>query len=109
VLVIRHYVLPHTTTASVYPHSLHDAHPITPRTQAIYTESIPNPRNDIVDLRRVAEVAARYGLPVVVDNTVGTPALIHNVVARIRSEEHTSELQSRENLVCRPLLDKKKI
>src|SRR5690606_42115071 len=26
-----------------------------------------------------------------------------------RSEEHTSELQSRENLVCRPLLDKKKI
>src|SRR5690606_39728731 len=29
-------------------------------------------------------------------------------VARIRSEEHTSELQSRENLVCRLLLEKKK-
>src|SRR5690606_39769754 len=30
-------------------------------------------------------------------------------VSRIRSEEHTSELQSRENLVCRLLLEKKKI
>ncbi len=49
---------------------------ITPRTKAIYTESIPNPRNDVVDMRRVAEVAARYGLPIVVDNTVGTPALV---------------------------------
>src|SRR5690606_40319699 len=32
-----------------------------------------------------------------------------NLVARYRSEEHTSELQSRENLVCRLLLEKKKI
>src|SRR5690606_39365550 len=30
-------------------------------------------------------------------------------VSMYRSEEHTSELQSRENLVCRPLLEKKKI
>lgn len=49
---------------------------IRPNTKAIFTESIPNPRNDIVDLRRVAEIAARYRLPLVVDNTVGTPALI---------------------------------
>ncbi len=49
---------------------------IRPNTKAIYTETIPNPRNDITDLRRIAEVAARYHLPVVVDNTVGTPALI---------------------------------
>lgn len=49
---------------------------IRPNTKAIYTESIPNPCNDIVDLRRLAEVAARYHLPLVVDNTVGTPALI---------------------------------
>lgn len=49
---------------------------IRPGTKAIYTETIPNPRNDITDLRRIAEVAARYGLPVIVDNTVGTPALI---------------------------------
>ena len=49
---------------------------ITPRTKAIYTETIPNPLNDVTDLPRIAAVAARYGLPIVVDNTVGTPALI---------------------------------
>lgn len=49
---------------------------IRPNTKAIYTETIPNPNNDVTDLRRIAEVAARYNLPVVVDNTVGTPALI---------------------------------
>jgi len=49
---------------------------IRPNTKAIYTETIPNPRNDIMNLRRIAEVAARFNLPVVVDNTVGTPALI---------------------------------
>src|SRR5690606_41962378 len=35
-------------------------------------------------------------------------ALSHGVELRFRSEEHTSELQSRENLVCRLLLEKKK-
>ena len=49
---------------------------IRPETKAIYTETIPNPRNDVTDLRRIARVAERYNLPVVVDNTVGTPALI---------------------------------
>ncbi len=49
---------------------------IRPSTKAIYTETIPNPCNDVTDLRRIAEVAARHHLPVVVDNTVGTPALI---------------------------------
>lgn len=49
---------------------------IRPNTKAIYTETIPNPRNDVTDLRRISEVAARYNLPVVVDNTIGTPALI---------------------------------
>src|SRR5690606_41094961 len=33
---------------------------------------------------------------------------IEEIVSKIRSEEHTSELQSRENLVCRLLLEKKK-
>src|SRR5690606_42121240 len=34
--------------------------------------------------------------------------LLEGIRARVRSEEHTSELQSRENLVCRLLLEKKK-
>ena len=49
---------------------------IRPGTKAIYTETVPNPCNDVTDLRRIAEVAARYDLPLVVDNTVGTPYLI---------------------------------
>lgn len=49
---------------------------ITPKTKAIYTETIPNPRNDITDLARIAAVARRHNLPLVVDNTIGTPALI---------------------------------
>lgn len=49
---------------------------IRPNTKAIYTETIPNPRNDVTDLPRIAAVAARHNLPLIVDNTVGTPALI---------------------------------
>lgn len=49
---------------------------IRPNTKAIYTETVPNPCNDVTDLRRIAAVAARHNLPLVVDNTVGTPALI---------------------------------
>src|SRR5690606_40197179 len=37
------------------------------------------------------------------------PSAAGGVPARVRSEEHTSELQSRENLVCRLLLEKKKL
>src|SRR5436309_10639311 len=39
---------------------------------------------------------------------LGVSALGYNFIGGIRSEEHTSELQSRENLVCRLLLEKKK-
>jgi O-acetylhomoserine (thiol)-lyase len=48
---------------------------VTPKTRAIYTESIPNPRNDIVDLERLATIAHRSGVPLVVDSTVATPFL----------------------------------
>lgn len=48
---------------------------VTPRTRAIYTESIPNPRNDIVDLERLAAIAHGAGVPLVVDSTVATPYL----------------------------------
>jgi O-acetylhomoserine (thiol)-lyase len=49
---------------------------ITPQTRAIFSETIPNPKNDIVDIGRVAAVARRHGLPFVVDNTIATPYLI---------------------------------
>ena len=55
------------------------ARAIRPNTKAIYTETIPNPRNDVTDLSAIARIAARFSLPLVVDNTVGTPALIRPI------------------------------
>jgi len=52
---------------------------ITPRTRVVLVESIPNPRNDVVDLRLVADVAHRAGVPLVVDNTFATPYLLRPI------------------------------
>ncbi|MET0955320.1 MAG: PLP-dependent transferase, partial [Cryobacterium sp.] len=49
---------------------------IQPNTKAIFSETIPNPKNDIVDIGRVAAVAKRHGIPNVVDNTIASPFLI---------------------------------
>lgn len=45
-------------------------------TRAVYLETLGNPNSDIPDIDAIAEIAHRYGLPVVVDNTFGTPYLI---------------------------------
>jgi len=44
-------------------------------TRAVYTESLANPRNNLPDFHRLAEIAHAHGVPVLVDNTVLTPAL----------------------------------
>ncbi|MDW6018754.1 O-acetylhomoserine aminocarboxypropyltransferase/cysteine synthase [Vibrio plantisponsor] len=44
-------------------------------TKAVYCESIGNPAGNIVDLERVAELAHAQGVPVIVDNTVASPAV----------------------------------
>ncbi|WP_066043329.1 O-acetylhomoserine aminocarboxypropyltransferase/cysteine synthase family protein [Herbiconiux solani] len=49
---------------------------IRPETRALFVESIPNPRNDLVDLALVAGVAHRHGIPLIVDNTFATPYLL---------------------------------
>jgi O-acetylhomoserine (thiol)-lyase len=48
---------------------------ITPRTKALYGETIGNPRADVMDIRAVADLAHGHGLPLVVDNTFATPFL----------------------------------
>ncbi len=45
-------------------------------TKAVYLESIGNPAGNIPDIEAIAEMAHRNGVPVIVDNTVATPALI---------------------------------
>ena len=44
-------------------------------TRCVYLESLGNPKCDIPDFRRIADVAHSHGLPLIVDNTVLTPAL----------------------------------
>jgi O-acetylhomoserine (thiol)-lyase len=44
-------------------------------TRLVYLESVGNPKNDVPDFRRLADLAHKHGLPVIVDNTVLTPAL----------------------------------
>lgn len=48
-------------------------------TRAIYIETLGNPNSDIPDIDALAELAHRHGLPLVVDNTFGTPYLIQPV------------------------------
>ena len=52
---------------------------ITEDTRAIYLETLGNPNSDIPDIDAIAEIAHRHGLPVVVDNTFGTPYLIRPI------------------------------
>lgn len=49
---------------------------IRPNTKALYGESIANPKNEILDISAVAEVAHAAGVPLIIDNTVATPYLI---------------------------------
>ena len=49
---------------------------IQPNTRALYIETLGNPNSDIPDIDALAALAHKYGLPLVVDNTFGTPYLI---------------------------------
>src|SRR6266496_1358964 len=77
------FFLNDTATTEIYTLSLHDALPIQPRPEAEPTTSVPVPAGQ------------KFGM-----TTRGGFA---------RSEEHTSELQSRRDLVCRLLLEKKNL
>jgi O-acetylhomoserine (thiol)-lyase len=52
---------------------------IQPNTKAIYIETLGNPNSDIPDIEALAEIAHKHGLPLVIDNTFGTPYLIRPI------------------------------
>lgn len=52
---------------------------IQPNTRAIYIETLGNPNSDIPDIDALTNLAHRHGLPLVVDNTFGTPYLIRPI------------------------------
>jgi O-acetylhomoserine (thiol)-lyase len=49
---------------------------VKPNTKAFFGETIANPKNEILDIRAVADIAHSVGVPLIVDNTVATPYLI---------------------------------
>eukprot|EP00933_Yihiella_yeosuensis_P020107 TRINITY_DN16212_c0_g1_i1.p1 TRINITY_DN16212_c0_g1~~TRINITY_DN16212_c0_g1_i1.p1 ORF type:complete len:452 (+),score=117.03 TRINITY_DN16212_c0_g1_i1:84-1439(+) len=49
---------------------------ITEKTKAVYCEALANPGGLVVDVEKIAEIAHKHGLPLIVDNTTATPYLI---------------------------------
>ena len=52
---------------------------IRPETKAVYVETLGNPNSDIPDIDALADIAHKHGLPLVIDNTFGTPYLIRPI------------------------------
>nr|WP_239452057.1 PLP-dependent transferase [Frondihabitans sp. PAMC 28766] len=52
---------------------------IRPTTRLLFAESIPNPKNDLVDIEALASLAHRHDLPFAIDNTVATPYLLRPI------------------------------
>jgi len=48
---------------------------INAKTKAVFVESLGNPQGNVTDIARIAEIAHRHGVPLIVDNTVATPYL----------------------------------
>lgn len=68
------------TTSFVNIHNLEEVESqIKENTRAIYIETLGNPNSDIPDIDALSEIAHKHGLPLVVDNTFGTPYLIRPI------------------------------
>lgn len=52
---------------------------IRPETKAIFIETLGNPNSSVIDIRKVADIAHSHGLPLIIDNTFGTPYLIRPI------------------------------
>ncbi|MCI9427041.1 MAG: O-acetylhomoserine aminocarboxypropyltransferase/cysteine synthase [Eubacterium sp.] len=52
---------------------------ITEQTRAVYLETLGNPNSDIPDIDAIAQITHRHGIPLVIDNTFGTPYLIRPI------------------------------
>ena len=68
------------TTTFVDSHNFEEIQgAITDNTRAIFLETLGNPNSDIADIDAIAEIAHKNGLPLVIDNTFGTPYLIRPI------------------------------
>ncbi|MCI9485415.1 MAG: O-acetylhomoserine aminocarboxypropyltransferase/cysteine synthase [Lachnospiraceae bacterium] len=79
---LMEHTLPHygVTATFVDAHDLAEVeNAIQDNTRAIYLETLGNPNSDIPDIDAIAAIAHRHGLPLVIDNTFGTPYLIRPI------------------------------
>ncbi len=79
-------LLAHTLSQFGVSTTFVDAHDLTAleaaiqeNTKAVYLETLGNPNSDIPDIDAIAEIAHKHGLPLVIDNTFGTPYLIRPI------------------------------
>ena len=79
-------LLEHTLPAFGVKTTFADAHnlaevegAIQENTRAVYLETLGNPNSDIPDIDAIAEIAHKHGIPLVIDNTFGTPYLIRPI------------------------------
>ena len=79
--LLAHTLPQYGVTASfVDAHNLEEVESaIQPNTKAIYLETLGNPNSDIPDISAIAAIAHKHGLPLVIDNTFGTPYFIRPI------------------------------
>src|SRR5688572_32340466 len=101
------FFLKDTAPTEIYTLSLHDALPISPPLRRRHHAGARPPRSH--RRRRPARRAAHAGRGGLRRRHLRRPqSHLRRLPTALRSEEHTSELQSQSNLVCRLLLEKKK-
>ena len=79
--LLAHTLVDYGITATfVDPHNLYEVKAaIKENTKAVYIESLGNPNSEVVDIEALADLAHSYKIPLVVDNTFGTPYLIRPI------------------------------
>jgi O-acetylhomoserine (thiol)-lyase len=80
---------------------------VRPNTKAFFGETIANPKNEILDIKSVADVAHEVGVPLIVDNTVATPYLIKPIEfgADVVVHSATKFLSGHGNAVVGAIID----
>ncbi len=80
---------------------------VKPNTKAFFGETIANPKNEILDIKTVADVAHSVGVPLIVDNTVATPYLIKPIEfgADVVVHSATKFLSGHGNAVVGAIID----
>jgi len=80
---------------------------VQPNTKAFFGETIANPKNEILDIKTVADIAHSVGVPLIVDNTVATPFLIKPIEfgADVVVHSATKFLSGHGNAVVGAIID----